>query len=167
MALLALTADFLAARHETGPQKAAALDPPRVAAPCRPKDRPRATGLAWASLFAILAAVSAARAFDVIPISECRAAPSRLAFVPITEVKMTTSAGAPCLLLLRLGTADVDALTITANPQYGVAVPQGRKGVVYRPLSGFRGEDTFWFSFDGPSNQNPGAAVVRVGVTVM
>ena len=71
----------------------------------------------------------------------------------------------PALASARNG--GVDALTITVNPQHGVAVPQGRTGVVYRPLSGFRGEDAFWFSFDGPSNQNPGAAVVRVGVTVM
>ena len=75
MALLALTADFLPARHETGPQKAAALDPPRAGAPRRPKGRPRQTGLAWASLFAILAAVIPARAVDAIPMSECHAAP--------------------------------------------------------------------------------------------
>jgi hypothetical protein len=122
--------------------------------------------LASLMVVATITVASAAPVFDVIPISECRAAPLRLAFVPITEMKMTTSAGAPCLLLLRLGTAGGDALTITVNPQHGVAVPQGCTGVVYRPPSGFRGEDSFWLSIDGPSNQNPGAAVVRVGITV-
>jgi hypothetical protein len=167
MTLLAPAAGFLPARHETGPEKAVVLNPSRAGASRRPRARPRETGLAWASLFAILATVSAARAFDVIPISECRAAPPPLAFAPITEMKMTTSAGAPCLLLLRLGAAGGDALTITVNPQHGVAVPEGGTGVIYRAPSGFRGEDAFWFSFDGPSNPNPGAAVVRVGVTVI
>jgi hypothetical protein len=165
MTLHAPAAGFSPARDATGPDKVAVIDRLQADVPHRPKARPMETGLAWASLFAILAAVIAARAFDVIPISECVVTPSRLAFVPMTEVKMTTSARSPCLLSLRLGTA-VDALTITADPQHGVVVPRGRTGVVYRPLSGFRGEDAFWFSLDGRSNQNPGAAVVRVGVTV-
>jgi hypothetical protein len=166
MTLHAPAAGFSPARDATGPEKVAVIDRLHADAPHRPKARPMQTGLAWAGLFAILAAVIAARAFDVIPISECVVTPSRLAFVPMTEVKMTTSARSPCLLSLRLGTAPVDALTITADPQHGVVVPRGRTGVVYRPLSGFRGEDAFWFSLDGRSNQNPGAAVVRVGVTV-
>ena len=164
MTLLAPAADFSPARNST--KLARLLDPLRAGTARRPRARPTETGLAWVSLFAILAAVIAAWAFDVIPISECRATPPRLDFAPMTDVKLTTSARAPCLLSLRLGTARVDTLTITAPAQHGVVTPRGRTGVVYRPLAGFRGEDAFWFSFDGRSNQNPGAAVVRVGVTV-
>jgi hypothetical protein len=166
MTLLAAAADYPTARNSIGVERLAVLERLRSAAPRGPKVRPTRTGFAWVSLFAILTAVIAARAFGVTPVSECRATPSRLSFAPITEVKMTTSTRAPCLLSLRLGTAQVDALTITTAPQHGAVSPRGRTGVVYRPQAGFRGEDAFWFSFDGRSNQNPGAAVVRVGVTV-
>jgi hypothetical protein len=100
----------------------------------------------------------------VVP--ECRTTPARLAFIPVTEVKAITSAGTPCLVPLGLGSARVDKLTITVDPQHGAVAPRGRTGVIYSPQSDFRGEDAFWLSLDGPSNQNPGAAVVRVGITV-
>jgi hypothetical protein len=128
--------------------------------------RPTPATFGWFGLFAILIAMGAARAFDVVPVPECRTTPARLAFIPVTEVKATTSAGTPCLVSLGLGSARVDKLTITVDPQHGAVAPRGRTGVIYRPQSDFRGEDAFWFSIDGPSNQNPGAAVVRVGITV-
>jgi hypothetical protein len=166
MTLLAPTADFSRGRSSTRLERLEVLRPWRAGTPRGPGVRRTETGLAWVGLFTLLAAVIAARALGVIPISECRATPSRLAFDPITEVKMTTSARAPCLLALELGTARVDMLTITAQPEHGVVAPRGRTGVIYRPVAGFRGEDAFWFTFDGSANQNPGAAVVRVGVTV-
>jgi hypothetical protein len=134
--------------------------------PGRSKFRLTPAGAGWLALLAILAAVIAARAFDVVPVPECRTTPTRLAFVPVTEMRATVSAGTPCLVSLRLGSARVQKLAITLDPQHGVVAPRGRTGVIYRPQSGFRGEDTFWFSLDGPSNRNPGAAVVRVGITV-
>ena len=148
MTLLASTADFSFARRA---RSKAWLTPAK---------------LTWLCLLGILAAVVAARTLNLIAVPECRATPVRLAFAPMTEVKVVTSARTPCLFALRLGAARVDTLTITTNPQHGVVTPRGRTGVAYRPLPGFRGEDAFWFSFDGRSNQNPGAAVVRVGVTV-
>ena len=130
----------------------------------RPKLRPTLATFGWFGVFAILVAIGAARAFDVVP--ECRTTAARLAFIPVTEVKATTSAGTPCLVPLGLGSARVDKLTITVDPQHGAVAPRGRTGVIYSPQSDFRGEDAFWLSIDGPSNQNPGAAVVRVGITV-
>jgi hypothetical protein len=130
----------------------------------RPKLRPTLATFGWFGVFAILVAIGAARAFDVVP--ECRTTPARLAFIPVTEVKAITSAGTPCLVPLGLGSARVDKLTITVDPQHGAVAPRGRTGVIYSPQSDFRGEDAFWLSIDGPSNQNPGAAVVRVGITV-
>jgi hypothetical protein len=131
----------------------------------RPKLRPTAVTFGWLSLLAILGAMGAARAVDV-HVPECRTIPERLAFIPVTEVKAATSAGTPCLVSLGLGSARVDKLTITVDPQHGAVTPRGRTGVIYTPQSDFRGKDAFWFSIDGPSNQNPGAAVVRVGITV-
>ena len=130
----------------------------------RPKVGPTLATFGWFGLFAILATIGAARAFDVVP--ECRTTAARLAFIPVTEVKATASAGTPCLVSLGLGSARVDKLTITVDPQHGAVAPRGRTGVIYSPQSDFRGEDAFWLSLDGPSNQNPGAAVVRVGITV-
>src|SRR5262245_11101029 len=141
MTLLAPTADFSRGRSSTRLERLEFLHPWRVSMPSGLRARQTETGLAWVGLFTILAAIIAARAFGVIPISECHATPSRLAFDPITEVKMTTSARAPCLLALELGTARVDTLTITAQPEHGVVAPRGRTGVVYRPVSGFRGQD--------------------------
>jgi hypothetical protein len=163
MTLLAPTADFSPARWIS---RRVAIRKPSYAGEAFRQIRSSQARFGWFCLLGILAAVVAARAFNVIPIPECRATPTRLAFDPMTEVKVTTSARTPCLLSLRLGTARVDALTITVDPQHGVVIPRGRTGVVYRPLSGFRGEDSFWFSLDGRANHNPGAAVVRVGVTV-
>lgn len=130
----------------------------------RPKVRPTPATFGWFGLFAILATIGAARAFEVVP--ECRTTPAQLAFIPMTEVKATTSAGTACFVSLGLGSARVDKLTITVDPQHGAVAPRGRTGVIYSPQSDFRGEDSFWLSIDGPSNQNPGAAVVRVGITV-
>jgi hypothetical protein len=132
----------------------------------RSRSRLTPAGAGYLAMLAILAAVIAARAFNLVAVPECRTTPARLAFVPVTEVKATVSAGTPCLVSLRLGSARVQKLSITVDPQYGLVAPRGRTGVIYRPQSGFRGEDAFWFSLDGPSNQNPGAAVVRVGITV-
>ena len=129
-----------------------------------PKVGPTLATFGWFGLFAILATIGAAHAFDVVP--ECRTTAPRLAFIPVTEVKATTSAGTPCFVSLGLRSAGVDKLTITVDPQHGAVAPRGRTGVIYSPQLDFRGEDAFWLSIDGPSNQNPGAAVVRVGITV-
>jgi len=144
----------------------AATDLLQAGVPGRSKLRLTPAGAGWLALLAILAAVIVARAFNLVAVPECRITPARLAFVPVTEVKAMVSAGSPCLVSLRLGSARVQKLAITVDPQHGVVTPRGRTGVIYRPQSGFRGEDAFWFSLDGPSNQNPGAAVVRVGITV-
>jgi hypothetical protein len=163
MTLLAPAADFSTAfkadLHRTAVPGRLHARPAR-----RPKVRPTPATFGWFGLFAILVAIGAAHAFDVVP--ECRTTPARLAFIPVTEVKATTSAGTPCLFSLGLGSARVDKLTITVDPQHGAVAPRGRTGVIYSPQSDFCGEDAFWLSIDGPSNQNPGAAVVRVGITV-
>ena len=164
MTLLAPAADFSPTRPIFA--RVALREPSHAGEAFRTGVRSPQTRFGWFCLLALLVAVIAARTFDVIAVPECRAAPARLTFAPMTDVKIMTSARTPCLLSLRLGTARVDALTITVGPQYGTVVPRGRTGVVYRPLSGFRGEDSFWFLLDGQSNQHPGAAIVRAGVTV-
>jgi hypothetical protein len=163
MTLLAPAADFSIA-FKADQDGTAVPDRLRPRPARRPKVRPTAATSGWLGLFAILATIGAVRAFEVVP--ECRTTPARLAFIPVTEVKATTSEGTPCLVSLGLGAARVDKLTITVDPQHGAVAPRGRTGVIYSPQSDFRGEDAFWFSIDGPSNLNPGAAVVRVGITV-
>ena len=133
---------------------------------CSSKPRPTPAAFGWFGLFAILLAIGPLRASEIVRVPECRATPARLAFIPVAEVKATTSAGSPCLVSLGPGSALVDKLTITVDPQHGAVAPRGRAGVIYSPASNFRGEDAFWFSIDGPSNQNPGATVVRVGIIV-
>jgi hypothetical protein len=165
MTLLAPVADSTAFKPDLDSTDVGGrLHPPRPER--RPKGRPTRATFGWLCLCAIVVAIGAARAADVVVVPECRATPARLAFIPVAEVKATTPAGTPCLVSFGPGSARVDKLTITVDPQHGAVAPRGRAGVIYSPESDFRGEDAFWFSIDGPSNQNPGATVVRVGITV-
>jgi hypothetical protein len=165
MVLLASATDFSRSRNPAGFERLAILDPLHPRALTR---HPRSmTGrFGWLGLCALLAAVIAARAFDLVGTPECRPTPVPLGFGTEIEGRILVSAGVPCPLSLRLGSARVDSLNVAVPPSHGVVTPRGRTGLVYRPFRGFRGEDAFSFSLHGRSSQSSGEAVVRVRVTV-
>jgi hypothetical protein len=82
----------------------------------------------------------------------CQIRPLQFVF-GITDLSVTTSAGIPCTIVVRPGSAAVDALTIERQPKHGTVTARGRTGVTYRPHPAFRGEDEFVFSIhSGPSS---------------
>jgi hypothetical protein len=166
MTLLARAANFSPARSSPALERVAVRDTSHPSASLRSKARATKARVGWLILFGLLAAVVAARTFNVIAVPECRATPVPLGFGREIEAKIVVSGGVPCPLSLRPVSARVDAMSIAAPPRHGVVTPRGRTGLVYRPFRGFRGEDTFSFSLHGRSGQSSGTAIVRVGVTV-
>jgi type IV secretory pathway VirB2 component (pilin) len=92
---------------------------------------------------------------------DCRIKPLQFVF-GITDLSVTTSAGMPCTIVVRPGSAALDALTIESQPKHGTVTARGRTGVVYRPHPKFRGDDGFTFSIRGGPGSPHETSVIRV-----
>ena len=82
----------------------------------------------------------------------CRLAPIPLALGRDSDVSINLPANTPCTILVQTGSAVLDDIAINAPPERGTLTSRGRSGVVYRPLPGFKGNDSFDFSLHGLLN---------------
>jgi hypothetical protein len=92
----------------------------------------------------------------------CRVTPIPLVLGVDTDISITMPAPTPCMIVVRGGNAVLDNITIDAPPARGTLTPRGRTGVIYRPSSGFKGDDAFAFSLRGRASSINGSSVVRV-----
>ena len=76
--------------------------------------------------------------------------------------------GTPCFFRMTDvgGDGAIYGVEIATPPKNGIALASGRTMVVYKPKTGFKGEDSFVFELIGKLEGNPTSAKVRVTVVV-
>lgn len=76
--------------------------------------------------------------------------------------------GTPCFFWMTDvgGDGAIYGIEIATPPKNGTALTSGRTMVVYKPKTGFKGEDSFVFELVGKLEGDPNRAKVRVTVTV-
>jgi hypothetical protein len=114
------------------------------------------------SLFCVAAMVSA----SALGSRDCRTKPVPLAIGHDADVSITLPANTPCTILVHAGDITVDDIAIHVPPERGTLTSRARTGVVYRPLPGFKGNDSFSFSLRGGVNAIRRTSVVRVHAVV-
>jgi hypothetical protein len=97
---------------------------------------------------------------------DCHTKPVPLAIGHDADVSITLPANTPCTILVRTGGISVDDIAIHAPPERGTLISRARTGVVYRPLPGFKGNDSFSFSLRGGVDAIRRTSVVRVRAVV-
>ncbi len=119
-----------------------------------------------AILLSLIGIGSTLKALELRPQPGCIASPVRLMLNGQTHATIETRGGAACTIAVQTGSAIIDDLTVSSQPQHGTIVPRGRTGVVYRAHGKYRGEDSFELSLHGRTGTQEGFAVVRVQVNV-
>ncbi len=112
---------------------------------------------------ALLVAAASAGGFSP---SECRTDPATLTFRPNVQARMVVANGRACSLWLRSTALSVNDIRLAADAQHGMVSFRGRTGVIYRPIAGFKGEDSFSFLVNARVASDSETAIYRVQVTV-
>jgi hypothetical protein len=94
--------------------------------------------------------------------SDCRVKPIPLVLGTDSEISIGLPADTPCTILVQVGSKVVEDITIGTLPEHGTLMLRGRTGVIYRPESRFRGDDSFAFSISSRSGPTGGSSTVRV-----
>jgi hypothetical protein len=97
---------------------------------------------------------------------DCRA--SRVAFRPgvVHDAAMTVPRGRACVLAVKISSAQIVALSVETEPQFGKVQARGLTGATYRPDADFKGEDFFAIALEPPGALGAAAMLVRVKVAV-
>ena len=147
---------------------AALLNLDHVAGRLARSDRPirHVAAVGVALVLGVLAVPVSERAAAGLGLQSCRIEPAAPRFGEDSETTILTFHGTACSVLLRPMNATIDALAIVSPPVHGALRIRGRTGVVYRPASGFTGEDSFAFRVSGHDGGTLRTATVRARVRV-
>jgi hypothetical protein len=97
---------------------------------------------------------------------DCRA--PRIAFRPgvVQDAAMKVPSGRACVLAVKISSAQVVALSVETQPQFGKVQARGLTGATYRPDTAYKGEDFFAIALEPPGTMGTAAMLVRVKVAV-